>query len=477
MDELLLRYLHRQTTPAEDRRVEAWAGDSPENRRVLAGLERVVAAAPVLDAAAEPGPPPRVEEVVWRTEARRTQSTADGGVGAGRRPGPARLRLSLRGGATIVAAAVAVGLALHNALVFAQGIRVLKEDLCTTCTIELTPDAVLGTDGESVIGIALDIQRLSDGRIAMAFDYPVPHEFTVFAADGSEFRRVGRAGEGPGEYAHVWFVREHGGELQVFDRRRRRMTVLDRDFSVLRTMPVGCSYSCDGRDMAVFPDGSLAMNFDVPRGGYSQYRTIEEFRAAQSWFVVHILGEDGQIRFSMDETRRNERGTPFRHLEIAPNGSLLSAHQLEYRIDRWDPATGERLETFVRDAAWWPEDNSNRAPRPDMPPVTSVGDMQVDEAGRVWLYINRPAPDWRDHLERTEPNPEWPAGGYRYGPGASESVIEVVDTESGRVLVSQVVDLPPAPRTRFFAPGWLAVYDEEGIPQYRMWRVRLEGLE
>ncbi|MXX33579.1 MAG: hypothetical protein F4107_09390 [Gemmatimonadetes bacterium] len=64
----------------------------------------------------------------------------------------------------------------------AQQTTILTEDLCTTCTIELTPDAVLSTDGESVIGIALDIQRLSDGSFVMAFDYPVPHEFTVFSA-------------------------------------------------------------------------------------------------------------------------------------------------------------------------------------------------------------------------------------------------------------------------------------------------------
>ena len=158
----------------------------------------------------------------------------------------------------------------------ARQVTVLAEDLCTACSIELIPNVVLGSDGESVIGIALDIQRLTDGRFVMAFDYPVPHEFTVFSADGSEFRRVGRAGEGPGEYAHVWLVREHDSELHVFDRRRRRMTVLHRDFEVIRTMPTGCSTTCDGRDMVVLPDGSLAMDFAVPRGGYSQYRTIEE---------------------------------------------------------------------------------------------------------------------------------------------------------------------------------------------------------
>ncbi len=179
----------------------------------------------------------------------------------------------------------------------------------------------------------------------------------------------------------------------------------------------------------------------------------------------------------MDETRGSEAATPFRQLEIAPDGSLLSARQLEYRVDRWDPATGELLETFARDADWWPEDNELRIAGPDMPPMTLVSDMQVDEAGRMWLYITRPARDWRDHLDRTDPNPEWPAGAYRYGPGASESVIEVVDIESRRVLASQVLDVAPAPRTRLFVPGWLAVYDEEEIvPKYRMYRVQLVGL-
>jgi hypothetical protein len=94
----------------------------------------------------------------------------------------------------------------------AQEITALTEDLCDTCSIEIAPDVVLGTDGESVIGIAWDIQRLADGRFVMAFQ-DVTYEFTVFSADGSDYRRVGREGEGPGEYAHVFFVREEGGQL------------------------------------------------------------------------------------------------------------------------------------------------------------------------------------------------------------------------------------------------------------------------
>lgn len=349
-----------------------------------------------------------------------------------------------------------------------QEVTVLTEDLCASCSIEITPDVVLGTDGESVIGLALDIERLSDGRFAMAFD-DVMYEFTVFSADGSEFRRVGRAGEGPGEYGHVWFIREHGDRLHVFDRRQRRMTVLDHDYEVVGTMPVGC-VRCDGRDMAILPDGSAAMNFFVPQGGWEQLET------AETWLVVHILGEDGQPRVSVPTVPMGNSESFIRHLGIAPGGSLAVAEAMRYRIERWDPGTGELLETFVRDAAWWPDENPVHPPRPNLPPGTTIHWMDVDEAGRMWVYIQRPTPHWRDHVENTG-LPEH-VGSWRYGRAATEWVVEVVDMEAGKVILSQVVDVEPAPRAQFFAPGWLAVYDEEDIvPRYRMYRLRLTGLE
>lgn len=348
----------------------------------------------------------------------------------------------------------------------AQEVTVLTEDLCEACSIELIPDVVLGTDGESVIGLAIDIQRLSDGRFVMAFD-EVMYEFTVFSPDGSEYRRVGRQGEGPGEYGHVQFVREHGDLLHVFDRRRSRMTLLDRDFEVVGTMPVGC-VSCNGWDMAILPDGSAALDFYVPEGGW------EQRPPAQSGFVVHILGEDGQPRVSIPGAADVGQVHFIRQLDIALDGSLLVAEPYRYRIERWDPANGELIETFVRNADWWPDDNPLHPPRPHLPPVTSTRAMHVDEAGRLWLSIERPTPDWKDHVESTG----LPAhvGAWRYRPGATQWVVEVVDMDAGAVVASQVVDVAPAPVAFFFAPGWLAVYDDEDIvPKYRLYRLKLAG--
>ncbi|MDE2677095.1 MAG: 6-bladed beta-propeller [Gemmatimonadota bacterium] len=358
----------------------------------------------------------------------------------------------------------------------ARQTTVLTEDLCTTCSIELTPDVLLGTDGESVIGMAWDIQRLSDGRFTMAFgNIAAWPEFTVFSADGSDFRRIGRDGEGPGEYIRVLSVRELGEELHVLDNHRRRITVLDPGFEVVRTIPLVC-LNCNGFDMAMLPGGRMALNYFMSTG------SLEEALAADAGFAVHILGPDGESLHSVDEipasSPMNPAQDPSRFLDVAPDGSLLSLHLTSYRIDRWDPDTGELLQTFERGADWFPDGRSpSHSARPERPPATGTRAMHVDEAGRVWVQIGRPAPDWEDHLVETPPDMDPKMGPWMYGPGSTEGVIEVLDLESGRVLMSQVLDSEVLGGWgKLFAPGWLAVYDEEGIPQYRMWRVRLEGL-
>ena len=372
----------------------------------------------------------------------------------------------------VVLSALATLLVPHVA--HPQEVTVLAEDLCAACSIELTPDAVLGSDGESVVALANEIQRLADGRFVMAFD-AAPNEFTVFSANGAEYRRVGRAGEGPGEYGHVLFVREHGDRLRVFDRASRRITVLDpADYEVVGTVPAMC-WRCDAGDMATLPNGATVLNFARPAGGYEQYETLDELRAAARWRFIHILGEDGQPRVSMDGAPGDQLGTGFRHLDVAPDGSLLSAPALEYRIDRWDPEAGDHLGTFLRDADWWPEDSPAPPPGPAVRPPTTMEAMHMDEAGRLWVYVSRPTTDWRDHVERTGLSEHM--GEWRYGPGATEWVVEVVDLEARKVVASQVVDVAPRPFARFFAPGWLAVYDDERIvPMYRMYRMRLVGL-
>lgn len=354
----------------------------------------------------------------------------------------------------------------------AQEVTVLMQDLCNTCSIEITPDVVLGTDGESVIAYTRDFHRLADGRFVMTFDH-TPGEFTVFAADGSSFRRIGRQGEGPGEYQRVYRVRDHGGRFHVFDT-VRRMTVLDADFNVVRTALVPC-LECTGRDMEILPGGSAVLNSLEPRKG-------EPWMTAREAFAIQVVGQDGEFLRQLDEVRVVDPFRPVeefrRHLEVAPDGSVLSTHLERYRIDRWDPETGELLSAHTRNVDWFPAPDPDRMRGPpDHPPSSVVTGMELDAEGRLWLSLSRPAADWRDRLERTgrPGNPEGGGGGWRYGPCSREDVIEVLDLDSGRVLFSEVLE-ERDDRLRLIAPGWLAHLDEEEIvPVYRMYRIRLVG--
>lgn len=106
MEELLFRYLRRQTTEDENRLVDAWRNGSADGERVLAGLVRLIEAGRAADLAVDPGDPPAAGQVV------REAGTRGGRDAAHSRPARARL-IHYSGWA---AAAAVAGLALWHAL-------------------------------------------------------------------------------------------------------------------------------------------------------------------------------------------------------------------------------------------------------------------------------------------------------------------------------------------------------------------------
>ena len=105
MDELLLRYLRKQTTEDENTSVDVWLAGSTANERELADLRRLAEVGRMADRRLVPGDPPRAEDVIWRAEARGAGPAVGDGVRAATRLRPARPRLRLVGG--LLAAAVA----------------------------------------------------------------------------------------------------------------------------------------------------------------------------------------------------------------------------------------------------------------------------------------------------------------------------------------------------------------------------------
>lgn len=233
---------------------------------------------------------------------------------------------------------VLVGLALAPGLVRAVQVEtILAVDMCAACGIRVVPGPVWR--GEWVEG-AGDVDRTDDGR----FTY-VPSNFAdhfMIVAEAEELpQRVGRSGEGPGEYGYIRFVRPHDGRFHVFDAMLRRRTVLDADLGVVRitNMPVGQLWGVE-----VLRDSSYVVNARL------------DFSHEPVKNALHLFGQDGELIRSFDPRPVDNSVVLGRAFAEARDGQLWAAHRKEYRIDLWSLETGELVKALVRKADWFPVD-------------------------------------------------------------------------------------------------------------------------
>lgn len=131
-----------------------------------------------------------------------------------------------------------------------------------TIAIDSQPLLVLGepTDDSSGFTRIVGLARLSDGTLVVAD--AGSHELRFFAATGEALRRVGRAGDGPGEFRDIaWIGRTSADSLYVWDWGLRRVSVFGPDGSYARRIAVHASPD-GGRTFAaagVLPDGGLVL--------------------------------------------------------------------------------------------------------------------------------------------------------------------------------------------------------------------------
>lgn len=90
-------------------------------------------------------------------------------------------------------------------------------------------------DGRLALTRVKGILLASDGRILIG--QPNDKVVLVFSPDGELTGRIGREGEGPGEFRWISSLGWFGDSLWVSDIRGRRITVFDPGFSVMRTEP------------------------------------------------------------------------------------------------------------------------------------------------------------------------------------------------------------------------------------------------
>lgn len=333
-------------------------------------------------------------------------------------------------------------------------VLVTDQEACNDClTLELA--VTIGDEVEGYVERG-QVRRDSRGR------YYVPNasaltNVPVFDVDGTFIERIGRDGEGPGEYRGANHVRiTEGDTLYVFDYMLRRVTVLSSSYEVVTTKLVDATPHTFGFD--VLPDGRLVFNSVF-------------YSAESAGLPLHLISERGRLVRSfgaVDQAYRADDQIGLARQIAATESGVWSAPLHDYRIELWS-LNGDLVKTLDREVDWFEstEFEKGRGVRRDKPPRCQVAEFRIDERGLMWTMVWVPDPEWKESIYVTKDE----RGGERLLANHDDyhdTVIEVIDPETGRVLVSQRFD----PRfTRWADADHVYKYYEEPTPHYKVWRV------
>ena len=244
-------------------------------------------------------------------------------------------------------------------------------------------------------------------------------QIAEFGPDGRLDGVIGRAGQGPGEFEQLHtLIPGSGDTLFAPDLGQGRITMFGPDRVLAGTLPMPF-----GLLDLVMPDGSFLVA--------SQIRRSETIG-----YPMHVVDREGRVvrSFGTDEPqyRPDLNHILTRKVALGQDGTVWAMAPARYLLERWDPSTGERLQSTRIRSDWFSESNE---PYTDetVRPSPLVEGLWEDEDGRVWTIVQDADVDWEPPPRANEHRPverqEWER--------TYDWVIEVVDPGSGRVLASR----------------------------------------
>ncbi|HEX7050811.1 MAG TPA: 6-bladed beta-propeller [Longimicrobiales bacterium] len=336
---------------------------------------------------------------------------------------------------------------------------------CATCRIEFGQPIELRGEFEdaSVLGSPASVQVAADGRIYVVYNTDRT-SIRVYAPDGSYTGRIGREGEGPGEFRWIRYIRVDGDVIHAFDWHQLRMTDIDRRTgAVIRTV--------------LLPDHwrslSLADGRTVLGGAVKTRQAIGQ--------PLHMFDAEGtwQRSFGVDEPAFRPRLEPLfnRYLAAAGPSMFWAAPVNEYRIELWH-ADGRLLRTLVLEREWFERWTQYPMPSRDTPPATRLWGLTMGPRGYLWTLFTAAAEDWADAMEDITTNRE---GGPRLvlkeGANYMVNILEAIDPEDGTLLARLRFEENPGIFS-FAGPNPVVKiwHDSNDLPRLQVVPVHLVGL-
>lgn len=347
----------------------------------------------------------------------------------------------------------AVFLVLVSAPVQAQEIVRIGDRPACDCSILVERVVTLADpDGRAGLALPLTLARLNDGRFLVVTTIDQT-SLLAFDATGRFMRRVGRRGGGPDEFGGILAIRNGPGDsIVVSDAMNARFAVLGPDLRVARTVRLETLAA----QFEILRDGSTVMLGAVPRGP-----PLER---------LHVLHANGNlVRSFMPQPVPNGAATlaAHRRFTATTSGTIAVSHGRDYVIEIWN-AAGQHRRTVIRDAAWFPPFT------PDGPRGPTQKAPQFDAEGLLWTLSELADPDAPDVPARRLPPNSQPLIRRQPPPmnDVYDSVLEVLDTESGMLLASLRVE---ESLLTLLPGGFAASYreDDTGNPFIDIWRLTL----
>ena len=332
---------------------------------------------------------------------------------------------------------------------------------CGGCAIQVTRVASVGSPADAESPDIRTLQRDSRGRLFAIAE----SRFSVLVYDslGKYQASFGGRGQGPGEFSRLLtdLLVTRGDSIWVVDD-RGRMSFFTPSFRFVRHAK--SSISNVGKN-AILVDGRIITSVDLRS-------------PSRIGYPFHVMEKDSLVRSMGTEQSVVARSAPLK----LPSGIVADMSQAalwfssdsSYTFGSLDVNTGRQSTFVVVDAPWWftaplfqlsaaekqAATDAIRARRPLPPPRTQplrssgITIVRADTSGLIWVRGGGP-------------NPSDPSDGRK-----ALSLVEVIDTRSGHVLVSQTV-WPPFTFMDRSMLAYSGARDSLGTGSFSVWRVSL----
>lgn len=330
--------------------------------------------------------------------------------------------------------------------------------ICTDCELELAEAVRFGdADGPGTIE---SVAPKVTWNARLGYVVVGPTYLQVFNDDGRFVRRIGREGDGPGEFSRVIDAHVVGNRLVALDDAQRAWSI----------------FNLAGKFIERLPYGHATGPF-VPVGGSRVVVVAMDQSPEVAGLPLHLADIDSGVPSRHFGSWYEWEDTPYadnvQGSVVSGTGTVWWGAAGSPRVQEWS-LDDELLRVVDGELPWFPEVTEVIDPTRE-PPSTLLRSLALDGREHLWMTTRTADPQWREvELERA---PE----GYRVPPARRaeymDTRLDIFDLEGQRHIGRFVWDSPYARLLDLGGEPAVSIveYTEDNGLQVVIYRVDLRG--